>query len=63
MRNDVTRAVGWLTDHPWCDHVDAAFAVAVDPYLRPETADVGGKRWPEFLEAVKEACTKPAVSS
>jgi hypothetical protein len=63
IREDIGAAVGWLIAHPWGDHVDAAFAVVVNPHKHPKAFDLGGKRWPEFVEAVKEACTKPALSS
>lgn len=55
MREDVATALGWLIIHPGFDHVDAAFAVVVDPTRPPKTSDIGGKRWPDFLAAVKEA--------
>lgn len=55
LRTAVSEALFWLLAHPRMDHVDAAFAVVADPTRRPSPSDLGGRRWPEFVDAVKQA--------
>lgn len=55
MRADVVDAIAWLLDHPQCDYVDAAFAVAANATSRPKVSEISGKAWPVFVEAVREA--------
>jgi hypothetical protein len=63
MRDDVAAAVGWLAKHPRHDYVDAAFAVAADPHQYPKTSGLGGKLWPDFVAAVKEATQNQTILS
>lgn len=56
----VDDAIIWLKHHPHRDYLDAAYGIAVWGRPFPE---VGGKRWPEFVEAVKLAAQKSANSA
>jgi len=52
----VTEVLVWLRHHPHRDYLDAAFAVVADPYRRSSAASsFSTGRWPELIEAVKEA--------
>jgi hypothetical protein len=60
LERAVASALVWLKHHPERDYLDAAYGIAV--WGRP-FPDIGGKRWPEFVAAVKKACTNPPTSA
>jgi hypothetical protein len=61
MDDSVEAAVAWLQLHPHRDYIDAAFAIAADPYGPRPPGQIATSHWPEFVSAVKEATQNQSV--